>query len=74
MQYPIKSEAAQAICRPRWEGLIEWPTVEPCEDCPLVRWCSLDVSGIDEARAKMDGINMLAALIAEAEQGLMEGD
>jgi len=26
------------------------------------------VSGIDEARAKMDGLNILAALIAEAEK------
>jgi len=73
MQYPVMSEAAQAICRPRWKTCVDWPKVDPCADCPLVMWCSLDVSGIDEARAKMDGINMLAALIAEAE-GWTEGD
>lgn len=71
MQYPVMSEAALAICRPRWAGQTSWPEIDPCAGCPLLKWCSLDVSGIEEAAAKMMGMNTLAALIAEAEK---EGD
>lgn len=70
--YPVKSEAARAICQEHWSGHIKWPKEDLCADCQLVSLCRNPptVTGIEAHTQWVAAINAEAARIeAEKKRG-----
>lgn len=63
MKFHQRSDKAQSICRPRWEGVTEPVKRDPCDRCPLYEPCvrrGLFPAGLEPFNKWIDGINELA--------------
>lgn len=63
MTFTQRTDAARAICEPRWVGY-ERSKADPCGGCPLYRPCigevPLGVQTIERLNAWIEGINRMA--------------